>query len=187
MYCCYVLSSPEGRATYCGSTNCLDRRLRQHNGELKGGARYTTRRACTWKPVIVVSGFPNRSQMLSFEWHVKRATYVAGKPVWRRTQQVLQTLLHEHRWWQRYPPSATEIVVQLFTSEHHPPSPQATGLPFVLRFVCSSVAAVPTGPSPQITQDAVGRDSGLPADGGVAPESLPQDDHRVEDRDANTG
>ncbi len=26
---------------YCGITNQLDRRIRQHNGELKGGAKYT--------------------------------------------------------------------------------------------------------------------------------------------------
>ncbi|EEZ79597.1 MAG: GIY-YIG nuclease family protein [Candidatus Thioglobus sp.] len=26
---------------YCGITNHLDRRIRQHNGELKGGAKYT--------------------------------------------------------------------------------------------------------------------------------------------------
>lgn len=32
---------------YCGVTNDLSRRLRQHNGEIKGGAKYTlTRKPC---------------------------------------------------------------------------------------------------------------------------------------------
>ncbi|MDX1353308.1 MAG: GIY-YIG nuclease family protein, partial [Thiomicrorhabdus sp.] len=32
---------------YCGVTTNLDKRLRQHNGELKGGAKYTkTRQPC---------------------------------------------------------------------------------------------------------------------------------------------
>ena len=32
---------------YCGVTNNLSRRLRQHNGEIKGGAKYTqARRPC---------------------------------------------------------------------------------------------------------------------------------------------
>jgi len=32
---------------YCGITNNLEKRLRQHNGEIKGGAKYTqSRRPC---------------------------------------------------------------------------------------------------------------------------------------------
>ena len=44
-YVCYILKS--GNRTYNGSTNNMRRRLRQHNGEIKGGAKYTRgRRPC---------------------------------------------------------------------------------------------------------------------------------------------
>ena len=34
---------------YCGITTCLERRLKQHNGVIKGGAKYTRgRRPCKY-------------------------------------------------------------------------------------------------------------------------------------------
>jgi len=60
-----------GRKTYIGATVDLKRRLRQHRGELQGGARYTR----TWKDVVLVgtvSGFSTWSSALSYEWHAKR-------------------------------------------------------------------------------------------------------------------
>ena len=41
-YVVYVLTHSIHNKTYLGITNNCERRLRQHNGELKGGARYTT-------------------------------------------------------------------------------------------------------------------------------------------------
>lgn len=69
---CYLLRSlnPKySRRTYVGYTINLNRRLRQHNGEIVGGAKKTSK-ARPWKMVGYVSGFPNSSKALSFEWHV---------------------------------------------------------------------------------------------------------------------
>lgn len=41
MYCVYLLCHSVNRCTYVGITNNLTRRIRQHNGELVGGAKYT--------------------------------------------------------------------------------------------------------------------------------------------------
>jgi len=40
-YSVYLLINTKNNCTYVGSTNNLIRRLRQHNGELVGGAKYT--------------------------------------------------------------------------------------------------------------------------------------------------
>lgn len=41
-YCVYLLTHETKNRTYVGITNNLKRRIRQHNGEIKGGARSTT-------------------------------------------------------------------------------------------------------------------------------------------------
>ncbi|MAD53674.1 MULTISPECIES: GIY-YIG nuclease family protein [unclassified Idiomarina] len=50
--CWYVYMVECGdRSLYTGVTTCLERRIRQHNGELSGGARYTQSRrpvSLTW-------------------------------------------------------------------------------------------------------------------------------------------
>lgn len=53
---------------YCGATNNLDRRIKQHN-EGKG-ARYTRGRG----PVTLIKSwiFPTKSEALSFEYKVKQ-------------------------------------------------------------------------------------------------------------------
>jgi len=37
----YLLENTDNKRTYIGVTTDIDRRLRQHNGELVGGAKYT--------------------------------------------------------------------------------------------------------------------------------------------------
>lgn len=83
MYICYCISN-NGK-TYIGSTNNFKRRIRQHNGELVGGARYTTSIGPGWTPIIFAEGFVDRSESLSFEWHWKRVA--------RNRQKALEILL----------------------------------------------------------------------------------------------
>lgn len=54
---CYLLQNANETKTYIGSTNNFTRRIRQHNGALCGGARYTA--GDCWKPAILLSGFPS--------------------------------------------------------------------------------------------------------------------------------
>lgn len=65
---CYLLVC-DGR-TYIGATKNKDRRLRQHNGEIVGGAKAT--RGRTWTRVCYVKGFPDSRAALQFEWRWKR-------------------------------------------------------------------------------------------------------------------
>lgn len=69
MWYIYLLYSPEHKRTYVGSTTDPARRLRQHNGELKGGARAT--RGKQWKLLCYVGGFKSRSAACRWEKLVK--------------------------------------------------------------------------------------------------------------------
>lgn len=65
----YVYLISNGTRTYIGSTTDIHRRLRQHNGELVGGARST--RGFKWNYVAYVSGFETRSIACRWEKLVK--------------------------------------------------------------------------------------------------------------------
>lgn len=61
---CYLLYSRNN--TYIGATVDPHHRLRQHNGELVGGAKKTKGRV--WKRALYVGGFPTWNAALQFEW-----------------------------------------------------------------------------------------------------------------------
>lgn len=66
----YVLTSQAGR-TYVGVAVDVGRRLRQHNGEVRGGAR-STRAGRPWSIGAVYGPFPDRGEAQSTEHAVKR-------------------------------------------------------------------------------------------------------------------
>ena len=70
----YLLVSTSG-ATYVGATVDLNRRLRQHNKEIKGGAHATGMKVSkgeTWTRAVHISGFPDWQATLQFEWRWKQ-------------------------------------------------------------------------------------------------------------------
>lgn len=68
---CYILKNNTGKS-YNGSTNNIIRRLRQHNGELVGGAKFTKRyRQDKWQIYFLMTGFVDHSNCLQAEWKIK--------------------------------------------------------------------------------------------------------------------
>ena len=70
----YLLVSSDN-ATYVGATVDLDRRLRQHNKEIKGGAHATGAKVSKgeiWTRACHVAGFPTWHAALQFEWRWKQ-------------------------------------------------------------------------------------------------------------------
>ena len=68
-YICYILKC--NNYTYNGCTNNFKRRIRQHNGEIKGGAKCTSRRG-PWEPYCIITGFKDNIEALQTEWRIKR-------------------------------------------------------------------------------------------------------------------
>ena len=66
----YVILSSNQR-TYVGITTDVDRRLRQHNGELPGGAR-STRAHRPWSIGRTYGPFPDRSSATQAELQIKK-------------------------------------------------------------------------------------------------------------------
>ena len=72
----YLLHSTDN-STYVGATVDLDRRLRQHNKIIKGGAHATSMKVNagqTWERACYVEGFPDWQAALQFEWRWKQIT-----------------------------------------------------------------------------------------------------------------
>ena len=70
MYLVYILKS--NNLTYIGMTNNFLRRWRQHIGDLKGGAKYTTRKGRDWYPICIIDGFQTMKEAMQCEWRLKR-------------------------------------------------------------------------------------------------------------------
>jgi predicted GIY-YIG superfamily endonuclease len=70
LYCCYLLISLHPKYknyTYIGFTVNPKRRIRQHNGEIGCGAHKTHGKR-PWQMIVVLSGFPDKTSALKFEW-----------------------------------------------------------------------------------------------------------------------
>lgn len=70
----YLLVSTDN-STYVGATMDLEKRLRQHNKEITGGAHYTGQKIANgeiWLRAAHVSGFPTWQAALQFEWRWKQ-------------------------------------------------------------------------------------------------------------------
>jgi structure-specific endonuclease subunit SLX1 len=93
----YLLESTN-HATYIGATVDLNRRLRQHNKEITGGARATGAKVAKgeiWSRRCDVQGFPDWKAALQFEWAWKFYSRKLSSSLFpmERRKQALDTLL----------------------------------------------------------------------------------------------
>jgi len=88
-YYLYLLYHPNKNRTYLGITNNIRRRFRQHNGEIKGGAKATSAflNYGKWIPVCI-SPMENKRTALSYERKIKnlrrkaKGTHVITKRIY---------------------------------------------------------------------------------------------------------
>lgn len=69
---CYVIKSETSRRIYVGYTIDFNRRIRQHNGEIVGGAKKTENDR-PWVPICKIKGFFEKSSALRFEWRIQHS------------------------------------------------------------------------------------------------------------------
>lgn len=63
---------------YIGCTKDIYHRLRQHNGEIAGGAGYTAKYP-PWTPIYIITGFSDRRNALRFETKIQHCKVRKGK------------------------------------------------------------------------------------------------------------
>ena len=142
---CYLLRSLENarsRATYVGFTVNPLRRIRQHNGLIKGGARKTKSKR-PWAFVALVHGFQSQVEALQFEWawqHPKISRVVReahpglSRPNgWKAQLEVLAVLLSADRY------KAQNLEVRVADPSATPVPPRLGG----------AAATLTTGPIPE--------------------------------------
>tara|TARA_B100001093_G_scaffold508669_1_gene571310 strand:- start:3979 stop:4365 length:387 start_codon:yes stop_codon:yes gene_type:complete len=96
----YFIQSTNG-GTYIGATVDLDKRIRQHNKEIKGGAKATSIKVENgeiWSYICYVENFPSWNEALKFEWRWKQISRQIQKskpnqkPIERRLEALKRLL-----------------------------------------------------------------------------------------------
>ena len=102
----YVLRSESG-AYYVGCTTDIHRRVRQHNGEIVGGAK-CTRSNRPWRLAKAYGSYANRSEALKAEYALKRGKRGICRTRWCESDSIHYRESNESR-------AFTEIVSNDFS------------------------------------------------------------------------
>ena len=109
-WCFYLIKN--NNCTYAGVSPDPIRRLRQHNKEIKGGAKYTTNKAPGWTHLCIVRGFRTKIESMQFEWAVKHAPPRGVGGVKNRIQKLYHVCCQEK--WTTRAPNAKEIPLTIY-------------------------------------------------------------------------
>ena len=101
---CYIIY--KNNNTYCGITNNVTRRLKQHNSVIKGGAKATTSKGPGWNYLCQITGFQNKIQVLQFEWAVKHVLPNEGYGLFMRIKRLFH-VLNSYKWTSKAPIAST--------------------------------------------------------------------------------
>ena len=116
----YFLESTNG-STYIGATMDLDKRIRQHNKEIKGGATATSikvNQGELWSYACYVENLPTWQAALQFEWRWKQISRLIQKrepklKPYEKRMQALKDLLNLEK---------STSAAELYSSWPNPPN-----------------------------------------------------------------
>jgi len=105
-YKCYIIFNDS--YSYVGITNNLNKRIRQHNQIIKGGAKYTSLinsiMKTKWEYGCYIDGFKNKIDALRFEWALKHVKPKNKSGIINRMIKLIK-LLNKEKWTSKSPPS----------------------------------------------------------------------------------
>ena len=110
----YIIAN--NQYTYVGTSPDPIRRLRQHNGEIKGGAKYTISKGPGWRHLCILSGF-DKIQSLQFEWAVKHYPPKNAGGIINRLNKLICVLNKEK--WTSKSPEASNVPITITWFEKH--------------------------------------------------------------------
>ena len=122
-WACYII---ENRGyTYVGVSNNVKKRLRAHNGEIRGGAKYTTGKGKGWSHICIIRGFPTKIESMQFEWALKHVPPRNAGGIKNRIKKLI-ILLNKERWTNNAPlaetmPLTIEWIDEKYRQEMHLP------------------------------------------------------------------
>ena len=96
--------------TYAGVSPDPVKRLRKHNGEIAGGAKYTLSKGTGWEHVCLISGFKTKIQALQFEWASKHVPPRDAGGLVNRVKK-LYILLNKKNWTSKSPEAKTVPLI----------------------------------------------------------------------------
>ena len=97
--------------TYAGVSPDPVKRLKKHNGEISGGAKYTLSKGSGWKHICLIHGFQSKIQALQFEWAVKHQPPRNNGGIISRIIKLYQ-VLNKNKWTSKSP-DASSIYLTL--------------------------------------------------------------------------
>ena len=98
----YVYLIKNNNCTYVGATNNTERRIKKHNGELSGGAKYTASKGSGWKYICIISGFDTKINALRFEWAFKHEKPKKAGGIKNRIKKLISVVSKE-KWTEKSP------------------------------------------------------------------------------------
>jgi predicted GIY-YIG superfamily endonuclease len=90
--------------SYCGATPDIEKRIKKHNQELPGGAKYTRMIGPNWNYICYIEGFKEKKDALRFEWAVKHCAPKKAKGIYNRIKK-LEKVLNKEYWTSKSPNS----------------------------------------------------------------------------------
>jgi len=97
-------------ATYAGVSPDPVKRLRKHNGEISGGAKYTQSKGPGWTHICLVHGFQTKIQALQFEWASKHVPPRDAGGVINRLKKLF-ILFNKKNWTSKSPEASTVQLI----------------------------------------------------------------------------
>ena len=115
---CYIIENKG--YTYVGVSNNAEKRLRAHNGEIAGGAKYTTSKGSGWRHICIVSGFPTKIESLQFEWALKHIQPRNAGGIVNRIKKLVK-LLNKKQWTSKSPLAETMPLILNWKDSNYRP------------------------------------------------------------------